>query len=131
MARTRPVTWDTAYGFELYMKGCSDNEIAEKVGTKPQNVGFWRRKHWAAAKPMPDENTPPSANITEEKKEQHDIPLDDALLPISQALQRLRAYERTGLTPEKLVLMKQRVQRVGHAVEELQNALREFWEGEY
>lgn len=93
MARTRPVTWDTAYGFELYMKGCSDNEIAEKVGTEPGNVGYWRRKHWAAAKPMPEESAPPSDNIAEEKKEQpREVPMDEALLPISQALGRLRAF---------------------------------------
>lgn len=38
--------WDTAYGYELYLKGLKDGEIADALGVKICTITSYRHRHW-------------------------------------------------------------------------------------
>lgn len=41
--------WDTAYGYELYLKGLKDGEIADALGVKICTITSYRHRHWKKA----------------------------------------------------------------------------------
>lgn len=44
--RHRGITWDVARGYEMWLKGSSDAEIAKAIHTKPENVKAYRLRVW-------------------------------------------------------------------------------------
>lgn len=56
----RKANWDTAYGYELYLEGKGDAEIADACGVKTSAVTSYRLKRWRKnpdgdGMPPPDE----------------------------------------------------------------------------
>lgn len=43
--------WDTKRGYELFQKGLTDQQIAERLGTSSTAVNAWRRRHWSSGPP--------------------------------------------------------------------------------
>ena len=42
----RVANWDTAYGYELYLQGKSDGEIADECKVKISTITSYRLKNW-------------------------------------------------------------------------------------
>lgn len=60
----RMANWDTAYGYELYLQGKSDGEIADECKVKISTITSYRLKNWRK-KPdgNPRKSAPPDAGM--------------------------------------------------------------------
>lgn len=61
----RKANWDTAYGYELYLEGKGDAEIADACGVKTSAVTSYRLKRWRK-NPDGGRNAPPDERACED-----------------------------------------------------------------
>lgn len=72
----RVANWDTGLGYQLYLDGCSDGEIADACRVKTSTITSYRLKRWRK-NPDGGRGAPPDAvPLREEGKEVAGMPME-------------------------------------------------------